>query len=168
MPVYFMSRALRGSEINYTPMEKPVLALLSGNRRLKTYFQAHTIVVITDQPIRQLLSNSKITRRMLKWKFELEGYDIQYLKKEENELRTYDKDEKLEEINSGGDQKIKGQHRSTSPKRHQLDKEASRRRHMTTTGGKSLAMNLKSSIDQCTRDIVHRQYHTRLGGLDDV
>ncbi|GJV76018.1 reverse transcriptase domain-containing protein [Tanacetum coccineum] len=78
MPVYFVSRALRGPEINYTPMEKLVLALLSASRRLKRYFQAHTIVVITDQPIKQLLSNSKITRRMLKWKFELEGYDIQY------------------------------------------------------------------------------------------
>ncbi|GKE26195.1 reverse transcriptase domain-containing protein [Tanacetum coccineum] len=49
-----------------------------ASRRLKRYFQAHTIVVITDQPIRQLLSKSKISGRMLKWKFELEGYDIQY------------------------------------------------------------------------------------------
>ncbi|GKA44973.1 reverse transcriptase domain-containing protein [Tanacetum coccineum] len=78
MPVYFVSCALRGSEINYTPMEKLVLALLSISRRLKRYFQAHTIVVITDQLIKQLLSNSEITKRMLKWKFELKGYDIQY------------------------------------------------------------------------------------------
>ncbi|GKB60123.1 reverse transcriptase domain-containing protein [Tanacetum coccineum] len=78
MPVYFVSRALQGPEINYTPMEKLVLALLSASRRLKRYIQAHTIVVITDQPIKQLLSNSEITRRMLKWKFKLEGYDIQY------------------------------------------------------------------------------------------
>ncbi|GJY43459.1 reverse transcriptase domain-containing protein [Tanacetum coccineum] len=59
-------------------MEKLVLALLSASRRLKRYFQAHTIVVITDQPIKQLLSNSEISGRMLKLKFELEGYDIQY------------------------------------------------------------------------------------------
>ncbi|GKA55189.1 reverse transcriptase domain-containing protein [Tanacetum coccineum] len=78
IPVYFVSRALRGPEINYNPMEKLVLALLSASRRLKRYFQAHTIVVITDQPIKQLLSNSEISGRMLKWKFELEGYDIQY------------------------------------------------------------------------------------------
>ncbi|GJT73057.1 reverse transcriptase domain-containing protein [Tanacetum coccineum] len=57
VPVYFVSRALRGPEINYTPMEKLVLALLSASKRLKIYFQAHTIVVITDQPIKQLLSN---------------------------------------------------------------------------------------------------------------
>ncbi|GJW39189.1 reverse transcriptase domain-containing protein [Tanacetum coccineum] len=78
VPVYFVSRALRGPEINYTPMEKLVLALLSASKRLKRYFQAHTIVVITDQPIKQLLSSSEISGRMLKWKFELEGYDIQY------------------------------------------------------------------------------------------
>ncbi|GJT25271.1 reverse transcriptase domain-containing protein [Tanacetum coccineum] len=66
MPVYFVSRTLRGLEINYTPMEKLVLALLIASMRLKRYFQAYTIIVITDQPIKQLLSNSEITRRVLK------------------------------------------------------------------------------------------------------
>ncbi|GJS22869.1 reverse transcriptase domain-containing protein [Tanacetum coccineum] len=78
IPVYFVSRTLRGPEVNYTPMEKLVLALLSASKRLKRYFQAHTIVVVTNQPIKQLLSSSEISGRMLKWKFELEGYDIQY------------------------------------------------------------------------------------------
>ncbi|GJX99858.1 reverse transcriptase domain-containing protein [Tanacetum coccineum] len=78
IPVYFVSRTLRGPEVNYTPMEKLVLALLSASKRLKRYFQAHTVVVITNQPIKQLLSSSEISGRMLKWKFELEGYDIQY------------------------------------------------------------------------------------------
>ncbi|GJY79880.1 reverse transcriptase domain-containing protein, partial [Tanacetum coccineum] len=72
------SRTLRGPEVNYTPMEKLVLALLSASKRLKRYFQAHTVVVITNQPIKQLLASSEISGRMLKWKFELEGYDIQY------------------------------------------------------------------------------------------
>ncbi|GJQ89264.1 reverse transcriptase domain-containing protein [Tanacetum coccineum] len=68
---------LRGG-VNYNPMEKLVLTLLSASRRLKRYFQAYAIIVITDQPIKQLLSNSETSGRMLKWKFELEGYDIQY------------------------------------------------------------------------------------------
>nr|GEV05899.1 reverse transcriptase domain-containing protein [Tanacetum cinerariifolium] len=78
VPVYFISRALQGTEINYTPMEKLILALVSVSKRLKRYFQAHTIVVITDQPIKQLLSNPKVTGRMLKWRFELGEHDIQY------------------------------------------------------------------------------------------
>ncbi|GJX89604.1 reverse transcriptase domain-containing protein [Tanacetum coccineum] len=76
IPIYFVSRALRGPEINYTSMEKLVLALVSA--RLKRYFQAHTIIVITDQPIKQMLSNSKVTGRLLKWCFKLEEPDIQY------------------------------------------------------------------------------------------
>ncbi|GJR52453.1 reverse transcriptase domain-containing protein [Tanacetum coccineum] len=78
VPVYFVSRALRGPRSLYSHRKSRCLALLSASKRLKRYFQAHTIVVITDQPIKQLLSSSEISERMLKWKFELEGYDIQY------------------------------------------------------------------------------------------
>ncbi|GKB66940.1 reverse transcriptase domain-containing protein [Tanacetum coccineum] len=54
MPIYFVSRALRGPEVNYTSMEKLVLALVHASKRLKRYFQAHPIIVITDQPIQQV------------------------------------------------------------------------------------------------------------------
>ena len=46
MPIYFISHALRGPEINYSPMEKLVLALVHATRRLKSYFQEHTVVVV--------------------------------------------------------------------------------------------------------------------------
>ncbi|GJZ01275.1 reverse transcriptase domain-containing protein [Tanacetum coccineum] len=72
------SRALRGPEINYTPMEKLVLALVSASKRLKRYFQEHIVIVITYQQIKQMLSNPEVTGRLLKWSFELEEHDIQY------------------------------------------------------------------------------------------
>ncbi|GJZ18291.1 reverse transcriptase domain-containing protein [Tanacetum coccineum] len=56
MPIYFFSRVLQGPEINYTPMENLVLALVHASKRIKRYFQAHTIIVITDQPIKQVSS----------------------------------------------------------------------------------------------------------------
>ncbi|GJW07474.1 reverse transcriptase domain-containing protein [Tanacetum coccineum] len=71
-------RALQAPEINYNSMEKLVLALVHATRRLRRYFQAHPVVVIMDQPIKQILSRSENTRRMLKWKFELEEFDITY------------------------------------------------------------------------------------------
>nr|GEZ57563.1 reverse transcriptase domain-containing protein [Tanacetum cinerariifolium] len=37
---------------------------------------AHPVAVITYQPIKQILSRSKNTERMLKWKFKLEAFDI--------------------------------------------------------------------------------------------
>ncbi|GJV53190.1 reverse transcriptase domain-containing protein [Tanacetum coccineum] len=56
MPVYFISRALQGPELNYTPMENLVLSLVFAAKRLRRYFQAHPIAVITDQPIKQIIS----------------------------------------------------------------------------------------------------------------
>nr|GFA39795.1 reverse transcriptase domain-containing protein [Tanacetum cinerariifolium] len=52
-PIYFISRALQGPELNYSPMEKLVLSLVFAAKRLRRYFQAHPITVITDQPIKQ-------------------------------------------------------------------------------------------------------------------
>ncbi|GKA07400.1 reverse transcriptase domain-containing protein [Tanacetum coccineum] len=78
MPINFVSRALQGPEINYTPLEKLVLALVHASKRLKRYFQAHTIIVITDQPIKQVLSKLEITGRLQKWSIKLGKYDIQY------------------------------------------------------------------------------------------
>ncbi|GJS15298.1 reverse transcriptase domain-containing protein [Tanacetum coccineum] len=78
VPIYFVSRALQGPKINYTSMEKLILTLVSTSKRLKRYFQAHTVVIITDKPIKHLLSNPEVTGRLLKWRFELEEHDIQY------------------------------------------------------------------------------------------
>ena len=66
IPIYFVSRALRGPEINYTPMEKLVLTLVYATRCLKRYFQAHTVVVITDQPFKQILSKLGVAGRLQK------------------------------------------------------------------------------------------------------
>ncbi|GKA22825.1 reverse transcriptase domain-containing protein [Tanacetum coccineum] len=47
-PVYFVSRALQGPELNYTPMEKLVLSLVFATKRLRRYFQAHPIAILAD------------------------------------------------------------------------------------------------------------------------
>nr|GEV17510.1 reverse transcriptase domain-containing protein [Tanacetum cinerariifolium] len=58
MPIYFISRALHGPELNYSPMEKLVLSLVFAAKRLRRYFQAHPITVITDQPIKQFTASN--------------------------------------------------------------------------------------------------------------
>ncbi|GJR66809.1 reverse transcriptase domain-containing protein [Tanacetum coccineum] len=52
----FCESGFASAELNYTPMEKLVLALVFAAKRLRRYFQAHPIAVITDQPIRQVMS----------------------------------------------------------------------------------------------------------------
>nr|GEW16564.1 protein NYNRIN-like [Tanacetum cinerariifolium] len=78
MSVYFVSRALRGPKLNYTSMKKLVLALVDASKRLKRYFQAHPFIVITDQPIQQILSRPKVAGRLQKWSIELREYAIHY------------------------------------------------------------------------------------------
>ncbi|GKD66954.1 reverse transcriptase domain-containing protein [Tanacetum coccineum] len=78
MPVYFVSRALQGPKINYTSIEKLELALVHASKRLKRYFQVHTIIVIMDQPIKQVPSKPEVAGRLKKWNIELGTYDIQY------------------------------------------------------------------------------------------
>ncbi|GJR34747.1 reverse transcriptase domain-containing protein [Tanacetum coccineum] len=59
-------------------MEKLILALVHASRSLRRYFQAHAIVVVTDQPIKQILSRLENARRMVKWTFKLGAFDISY------------------------------------------------------------------------------------------
>ena len=51
-PVYYYSRALRGAEERYPKMEKLILALVTTARRLRPYFQAHTIEIPTEHPMK--------------------------------------------------------------------------------------------------------------------
>ncbi|GJR84150.1 reverse transcriptase domain-containing protein [Tanacetum coccineum] len=77
-PVYFVSRALQGPELNYTPNGKLVLALVFAAKRLRRYFQAHPITVITDQPIKQVMSRPDMAGRLQKWSIMLGEHNITY------------------------------------------------------------------------------------------
>ena len=50
-PVYYTNRALRGAKERYSPMEKLAFALVMTTRKLKPYFQAHTVIILTDKPL---------------------------------------------------------------------------------------------------------------------
>ena len=77
-PIYFISRAFRGAEERYPQMEKLAFVLVTAARKLKSYFQAHTIIVLTDQPLRRAMSSLEAAGRMALWAIELSESDIQY------------------------------------------------------------------------------------------
>ena len=77
-PVYFISRAFRGVEERYPRMEKLDFALVTAARKLKPYFQAHTIIVLMDQPLKRAMSSPEVAGRMAFWAIELSEFDIQY------------------------------------------------------------------------------------------
>ena len=59
-------------------MEKLAFALVTVARKLKPYFQAHTIIVLTDQLLKRAMSSPEATRQMALWAIELSEFDIQY------------------------------------------------------------------------------------------
>ena len=63
-PVYYASWALHGAEERYLPMEKLAFVLVTAARELKPYFQAHTVVVLTDRPLQQAMSNPDAAGRL--------------------------------------------------------------------------------------------------------
>ena len=59
-------------------MELTALALRSAAQKLRPYFQAHPVVVLTDQPLRNILHKPDLTGRMLQWAIELSEYGIEF------------------------------------------------------------------------------------------
>uniref|UniRef100_A0A2N9HF13 Integrase catalytic domain-containing protein n=1 Tax=Fagus sylvatica TaxID=28930 RepID=A0A2N9HF13_FAGSY len=64
LPVYYTSRALRGAEERYPPMEKLAFALVTAARKLRPYFQAHTIVLLTNHPLRKAMNKPDAAGRL--------------------------------------------------------------------------------------------------------
>ncbi|GAA0162436.1 hypothetical protein LIER_18527 [Lithospermum erythrorhizon] len=46
---------------------------------LKAYFEAHPIVVVTEQPMKRILTNPAQTRRLTKWAIELSEFEITFV-----------------------------------------------------------------------------------------
>ena len=63
-PVYYMSKLLHETEIRYSPLEKAILAVVHASRKLPHYFQAHTVVVLTQLPLKSVLRTADYTGRI--------------------------------------------------------------------------------------------------------
>ena len=63
--VYYISRALRGAEGRYPLMEKLAFALITASRKLRHYFQAHVITVMTDHPLKKAMNKLEVAGRLI-------------------------------------------------------------------------------------------------------
>jgi hypothetical protein len=77
-PVYFTSRALRGAEERYPRIEKLAFALIVSARKLRPYFQAHAIRVLTEYPLKRVLQKPDLSGRLVNWAVELGQFDIEF------------------------------------------------------------------------------------------
>ena len=77
-PVYYTSRALREVEGRYPQIEKLAFALITASRKLRHYFQAHVINVMTDHQLKKAMNKLEAAGRLIQWAVELSEFDIKY------------------------------------------------------------------------------------------
>ena len=78
-PVYYVSKSFHEAEVRYLPLEKAILAVVLGTRKLPHYFQAHTVVILTQLPLKTILRSADYTGRIAKWGTILGAFNIKYM-----------------------------------------------------------------------------------------
>ena len=53
--------------------------MVHGTRKLPYYFQTHTVVILTQLPLKAILRSADYTRRIVKWGTVLGAFDIKYM-----------------------------------------------------------------------------------------
>ena len=78
-PVYYESKSFHEAEVRYLSLEKAILAVVHATRKLPHYFQAHTVVILTQLPLKSILQSADYIGRIAKWGTILGAFDIKYM-----------------------------------------------------------------------------------------
>ena len=65
LPVYYVSQTFQGAEARYPRIEKITFALIMALRKIRPYFQANPIIVMTNQPIKKAMIKPEAAGRMV-------------------------------------------------------------------------------------------------------
>ena len=65
LSVYYVSQAFQGAESSYPRIEKIAFALIVASRKLRQYFQANPILVMTNQPIKKSMNKPEAAGKMV-------------------------------------------------------------------------------------------------------
>jgi hypothetical protein len=76
--VYFVSEVLSDFKTHYSQMQKLVYAILMTKRKIRHYFDAHPIIVVSKYPFGEVIQNPEAEGRIAKWALELMGQNITY------------------------------------------------------------------------------------------
>ena len=65
-------------ETRYLELEKLALALVVASRKLSPYFHTHSIEVLTNYPLHQVLQNPEASSKLLQWAIELGQFEVKF------------------------------------------------------------------------------------------
>jgi hypothetical protein len=77
-PVHYDSEVLHEAKTRYLETHKLLYAVLVASRKLRHYFQAHRVVVVTSFPLRAILHNSNAIGNITKWATELAEFQLDF------------------------------------------------------------------------------------------
>ncbi|GAA0171161.1 hypothetical protein LIER_41096 [Lithospermum erythrorhizon] len=63
-PIYYVSHVLGGADERYLIIDKASFALIISARMLKDYFESYPTKVITDQPLKRVLTSPALSGRL--------------------------------------------------------------------------------------------------------
>ncbi|XP_060190497.1 uncharacterized protein LOC132619680 [Lycium barbarum] len=78
--LYYFSRMMTPNKLNYTPIEKLCLVLVFSIQKLKHYFQAHSVNLISiANPIKFVMSKPVLSDRLARWYLQFQQFEITYI-----------------------------------------------------------------------------------------